>query len=259
MALGNILGSNIANICLIMGLCAIVRSLPVSRQTWRHELMILVATTLMFAGLSWDLTLSRLDGAVLLLGMSAFTVYCLYAARRHASDEPELAEGLQVMTRKESLEGSTVLGYSGLIVVSLLMLVGGADLLVGGAKPIAKALGISSTLVGLTVVAIGTSLPELATSFAAVRRKETDIVVGNVLGSNIMNILLVMGLVAMLFPIAVPADTLWRDYLSGVLLTLLLLPFLYTGRRLRRREGGVLLVLYVGYITWAWQTGALPI
>ncbi len=256
LVLGNIVGSNIANICLIMGLCAMVRSLQVSKQTWKRELMILVAVTAAFILIALNGLISRVDGLFLLVGLAAFMGFCFKIARDQKNEEPIVDEDLEAIARQKH-EQHTRLRCSGMLVVALGMLVAGADRLVVGAVGIAEAFHVSKTFIGLTFMAIGTSLPELATSIAAVRQKETDIIVGNAIGSNIFNTLCVIGLVTLLYPLDVPGIVLKRDFLTMGGLTLLLIPFLYTGQRLRRREGAILMLIYVGYIYWAWSTGGV--
>ena len=259
IALGNIVGSNVANICLVMGFCAVIRPLRVCKRTWSHELMILVAVTALFTLLAVDANLGRFDGFVLLAGLGAFTAYCFRVARLRSDEEEAVGEDIQVMVRQDgksppapeaTRESAGTVKCFIWIIVGLVMLVVGAKLLIDGAVSIALRFNISKTLIGLTLVAIGTSLPELATCFAAVRRKETDIIVGNVLGSNILNILCVIALIAILFPIDVPAVVFTRDFAVMGALTLLLIPLLRTGQRLGRREGTFFLLIYTGYMVW---------
>ncbi len=266
IALGNIVGSNVANICLVMGFCAIIRPLRVCKQTWSHELMILVAVTALFTFLAVDADLGRFDGFVLLAGLGAFTAYCFRVARLRSSEDEAVGQDIEVMVRQDSektVDPEAARGTAETvkcfvwIIVGLVLLVVGAKLLIDGAVNIALRFNISKTLIGLTLVAIGTSLPELATSFAAVRRKETDIIVGNVLGSNILNILCVIALIAVLFPIDVPAVVFTRDFAIMGALTLLLIPLLRTGKRLGRREGAFFLLLYAGYIAWLAMTSGV--
>lgn len=245
LALGNIVGSNIANIALILGLAALARPLQVrSALLWR-ETPIMIGVTMLLLALLHDGQLGRLDGVILATSAIAYTVGTYLVARRDANAEVS-AEFAQELPKTQSSTGRSVLlvftGFVGLLV--------GAHILVNGAVVIAQALGMSQVVIGLTVVAIGTSLPELATSVVAALRNDADVAFGNVLGSNILNILLILGVVATIQPIlATGLRTLDLVAMAGS--AILLYPLLWRGRILSRWEGGLLLVGYIFYLVLA--------
>ncbi|MCE8015298.1 calcium/sodium antiporter [Halomonas sp. MCCC 1A17488] len=246
LALGNGYGSNIANIGLILGLVAVVSPLAVHSSVVRRELPILVAVTLLSALLLWGGMIGRLEGGLLLVLLAAMVGYSIWQARRSGSDP--LADETE-----ESLQAHPMSLRTGIIwtFVGLLLLVLSSRLLVWGAVEIAVAFGVSDLIIGLTIVAVGTSLPELASSFSALRKGEHDLVVGNVVGSNLFNTLGVVGLAAVIHPIEAATEVLMRDWTLMTVMTLLMTVFAigWKGRpgRINRLEGAMLLALFVGY------------
>jgi cation:H+ antiporter len=244
IAIGNVVGSNIANIALILGVAALVRPLEVKAQLIRLELPLVIGVSVVLVAMLWNGVVGRAEGAALFAGVIAYTFYSVRsAARENAPDVMrEYAEALPDSTRP-------VWQYVVLTLVGLLVLVGGARLLVASAVDLARLFGLSEALIGLTIVAIGTSLPELAASMVAAAKREGDIAVGNVLGSNLFNILCVLGLAALLRPLA--ADGVSRIDLAVMLgLAVLALPIMRTGFRIGRPEGAGLVLIYVGYLAW---------
>ncbi|WP_104203524.1 calcium/sodium antiporter [Billgrantia saliphila] len=246
LALGNGYGSNIANIGLILGLMALISPLAVHSGVIRRELPILVAVTLLSAGLMWGGLVSRLEGVVLLVLLAVMIALSIWQARRSGPDPlaDETEESLQV--HPMSLRAGLIWTF-----VGLALLVLSSRVLVWGAVEIAQAFGVSDLIIGLTVVAVGTSLPELASSFSALRRNEHDLVVGNVVGSNLFNTLGVVGLAAVIAPIEVGSEVLMRDWSLMTVMTVLMAVFAigWKGRpgRINRIEGAMLLALFVGY------------
>ncbi len=242
LALGNIVGSNISNIGLVLGLAAIVRPLCARAQIIRREAPLMIGATALLCVLLLDGSLGRLDGALLLACAVAYTVFAYVSARRG-----DTAEATEEFT--EALETSSAPLWRSLLFlgVGLAALLGGANLLLDGAVSIATRLGISEVVVGLTIVAIGTSLPELATSVTAAYRNEPDVAFGNAIGSNMVNILGVLGLVALIHPFE--AQGLRPlDYAALIASAVLVLPLIARGSRLTRWEGALLLMGYVAYI-----------
>lgn len=245
LALGNIVGSNIANIALILGVAALARPLQVRSVLLRREMPVMIGVTLLLLVLLRDGELGRVDGAILTAGAIAYTVG-IYVASRRVRDAEVAAEFAQEMHEPQASTSRSVAfviaGFAGLLI--------GAHVLVNGAVLVAQALGLSQVLIGLTVIAIGTSLPELATSVVAALRNNADVAFGNVLGSNILNILLILGVVAMIQPIsATGLRTL--DLAAMVGSAALLYPLLWRGRILNRWEGAMLLAGYVAYLVLA--------
>jgi cation:H+ antiporter len=241
IALGNVVGSNIANVGLILGLAALVAPIQIQAQILRVDVPIMVGISALLLGLLWDGVVGRLNGVVLVGGAVVYTMICIWGAW----DEPQGAV-TDEFDAGVPAEGSV---WRDLLfsVGGLALLVFGARLLVSGAVTIAEAVGLSATVIGLTVVAVGTSLPELATAVVAARRGQSDIVVGNVVGSNIFNVLGILGLTACVQPVDATGLSMWD---VGVLLgfAALTLPLFWTDYTFSRREGGVLLGGYVVYV-----------
>jgi cation:H+ antiporter len=245
IALGNAFGSNITNIALILGLTALLSPIAVQSQVVRKEMPILIAVTLFTAWLLADLDLSRQD-AVLLLGVFfALMGWSIWQGLKQKADALGTEMAVELDAHAKPL-GSAVLW----LVVGLILLIVSSRFLVWGAVEVAHAFGVSDLIIGLTIVAIGTSLPELASSLIAVRKGEHDIALGNVIGSNLFNTLAVVGIAGVISPLAVPAEVLSRDILTMTLLTLILFVFCYGFRRpgrINRVEGGLLVVSFVAY------------
>lgn len=242
IALGNVVGSNIANIALILGVAALVKPLSVQTQVVRVDAPILVGVSGLFVLLLLDGTLGRLDGALLVAGIVAYVWYNLRTAGEAPADvQDEFEEDLPPPHSLWVDLGLIVLGIGGLV--------GGAHLLVEGAVAIAQGLGVGAIVIGLTIVAVGTSLPELATSVAAARRGSGDIAVGNAVGSSIFNILGILGVTVLIQPLST-ATLGWVDV--GVMFgtALLIIPLFRTDWTLSRLEGAVLVTCYVAYLAF---------
>lgn len=241
VALGNVVGSNVANIGLILGCSALISTLQVHAQVIRFDVPVLVVVSLLAGGLLIDGTLGRLDGGVLVLGLVGYVAFNLYLAQDTMSPIAR-AEFDDVIPQSRSM-GLDVLYIGG----GLAALIAGAQLMVGGAITLAQQWGLSEAVIGLTIVAVGTSLPELATSGAAAIRGEGDIAVGNAVGSSIFNVLAILGITALVHPLAEEGIRL-IDGAVMVGLAAMLLPLMRTGYVLSRWEGALLLGAYAGYI-----------
>jgi len=243
LALGNIVGSNIANILLILGISAVVVPLAVRRQLVRIDVPFLIAFGVLLVLLAADGDIGTVDGLILLAVWIGHTVLSVWLSKR--GDIP--AEAVEEEPPNVSAPVALLL-----VVLGVGLLVGGSNLLVTGAVAIASALGISSLVIGLTVVAIGTSLPELVASLAAVRKGETDLAVGNAIGSCLANIGLVLGLPALITPggLPVPGAAVSVDLPLMVAASVALLPVVYTGGRIARREGVLFVLLYAAYTVY---------
>ena len=242
ISIGNIVGSNIANIALILGVSALIRPVEVSKQVLMRDYPVMLLASVLLLALSYDGVVERWEGGVLFAGIVAYIGYSLYRALKGGGAE----EGA------EELEGvdTSKMGFNLLkVFAGIAGLAGGAYLLVESAVVIAKSLNVPDLVIGITVVAVGTSLPELATSVMAAIKGESDISVGNVVGSNIFNILLVLGLVAMILPmkIADPGKLL-IDLGVMVGVAVISWPIMRTGLRINRAEGAFFLVGYVVYM-----------
>ena len=255
LALGNVVGSNIANVLLILGLVALVTPLVVHRQlVWLDVPLMIVASLTCFA-MALDGRLGRGDGALLLAGAVAYLGFLLWMARRrpaqvpdaHLAPEPAAGDARVAPPARGGI-GRDVLW----MVAGVAMLVGGARLLVAAATQTAEAMGLSELIIGLTVVAVGTSLPEIATSVLAAVRGERDLAVGNIVGSNIFNLLLVLGGTAVLAPagIAVAPAAISFDLPVMTAVAVACLPIFFTGHRIARWEGALFLGYYVAYTAY---------
>lgn len=242
LALGNIVGSNICNVALILGVAALARPLHVRSALLKREVPLMIATTLVLVAMLHDGVLGRIDGVLLASGAVIYTVGAYRAARRDRDAEVAAEFAQELRTPQSSTVRSLVLVGGGL--GSLLI---GAHLLVSGAVVIAQGLGLSEVVIGLTVIAIGTSLPELATSLVAGLRGDADVAFGNVIGSNILNILLVLGIVAAIRPVSA-AGLQPLDLAALSVSAALLWPLMWRGAILNRWEGALLLAGYAAYL-----------
>ena len=246
MAVGNVVGSNMANLLLILGVAAVLRPIRCAPQTISRDALVALAATALFIVFALLGGLRAWHGIVLLAALVGYLWWSYRAERTGAAgaatdDAPAPPPG--------GLWIAVLLLVAGIAGVIL-----GAELLVRGGVGVARLLGVSDAVIGLTLIAVGTSLPELATVVAASRRGHGDVALGNVLGSNIFNLLAIAGGVAVITPLPVPAEILRFDVWALLAVTALLLPLMLTGRRLSRGEGAVLLLLYAVFI--AIQFGA---
>lgn len=245
IAIGNVVGSNIGNILLILGLCALICPLTTQPQALKRDGLVMMLATGLFILLAFNGSLGRFDAAVLLASLAAYLVWAYRSESGQHSPSAELhtAEAEEVT----QLPSSTMFIVVALI-GGLALLIGGSQLLLYGAVGIAQALGISEAVIGLTIVAIGTSLPELAVSVIAALRRHADVAVGNILGSNIFNLLGILGISASLPPLPLVERMASFDQWVMLGASALLIAFLYTGLRLSRGEGLLLLVGYIAYL-----------
>jgi cation:H+ antiporter len=243
IAVGNVVGSNIGNIALILGLAALIQPLRVQAQIVRVDLPILLIASVALVAILADGAVGRVEGGLLFAGLLAYIGTSLRLARREpAAVEAEFVEGMPRAGRSAALD-------AGMVAAGLALLVLGARLLVTGAVDIAEGFGLSQAVIGLTIVAIGTSLPELATSVVAALKGQGDIAVGNVVGSNLFNILGILGITALVRPLA-QSGMSSVDLGVMLVLTVVLLPLMRSGFRVSRAEGGVLVAGYAAYTTY---------
>ena len=247
LAVGNALGSNLANIGLVLGITAFITPIPISTQVLRRGLPALILVTVAASYCLIDHSLSRLDGVLLLLALVLIFTYLV----KDKAHQPNIE--LEVDT--ESIHDMSFLRAWLLFLLGLVLLIATSQLLVWGAKEVATALGISELVIGLTVVAVGTSLPELAATVASAIKGHHDMAIGNILGSNLFNLLAVMAIPGIIAPIELSPEVFYRDYLAMTGLTLLLAVMLYLHRILWNRashsigrfEGSLLLLGYAAY------------
>ena len=248
IAVGNVVGSSIFNIAFILGLCALVRPLAITGNTIRLEYPVLALVTLLCLVIVQDGEINRLDASLCLAVYVGFTAYLVSLVRQQVT----LAEAQELKAEVKEFRSSEKLPRAwvcvALVSAGAALLAAGAHATVTGASELARLLGWSERVIGLTIVSIGTGLPEVVTSLVSSVRGRSDVAISNVIGSNLFNILAILGLSAMVAPLPVQSDIIASDcwWMLGV--TLLLLPIMFTGLRVNRWEGGVLLAVYCVYL-----------
>jgi cation:H+ antiporter len=251
LAIGNVVGSNIANILLALGLAAAVGgALVVAQRIVRIDVPVMIVVSVAFFLMVLDEQLGRVEGAVLTVGLVVYVAWTVIAARRGSALAPpvELGDELEV----EALDRHSVWGDLGHVAIGLVLLVVGSQALVGSASDIAEELGVSDLLIGLTVVAVGTSLPEVATSVIAAVRGQRDLAVGNAVGSNLFNLLGVLGITAAISPNPLPVaqSAIQVDIPIMIVVAIACLPIFANGHVLHRWEGIVFFGAYLAYLAW---------
>jgi cation:H+ antiporter len=255
MALGNVVGSNIFNTLLIVGCAAMVAPMQITKATVKKDMPFTVIATVLLIAACMDFwpvasisghAISRLDGFLLLAGFAVFMYYTF----RMAANKPQ-----QAGEEKAENTGEAMNVWKGVlfVVIGLACLIFGSNLFVDSATNVARQLNISEGVIGLTIVAGGTSLPELATSVVAARKGQSAIAIGNVIGSNVFNILLILGLTATICPMQIDGITL-VDLLVMLASVLMVWGFSYTKYTVARWEGAVLVLMFLGYMAWLWQS-----
>ena len=248
LAIGNVVGSNIANVLFILGLTALIAPLVVSRQLIRLDVPIMIGASLLTFALAWDGSLGKLDGLLLFGGILVYTAFLIVSARRDKSANAD-DEFTKEFALDEPAKPYAWLLNAVLIVIGLVLLISGSNFLVEGAVSLARALGLSELVIGLTVIAVGTSMPELATSLMAVYRGERDIAVGNIVGSCIFNLLLVLGAGALVSSdgLSISPNALAFDLPVMLAVFAACLPIFFSGYRINRWEGVVFFGYYLAY------------
>jgi cation:H+ antiporter len=250
IALGNAYGSNITNIALILGVTALISPIAVHSQVVKKELPILFGVTLLAIAQLYDGDLSRMDAIVELVVFIAVMGWMTYQGMKNNSTD-ELEQDMEAELEEHAM---SLYQASIWLIAGLIFLVISSRMLVWGAVSIAQDLGVSDLVIGLTIVAIGTSLPELASSIAAARKGEHDLAVGNIIGSNLFNTLAVVGLAGVIQPMAIPAEIISRDWPLMALLTLALFAMGYARNCengiINRLEGSILVAVYTGYTVY---------
>lgn len=249
IALGNVVGSNICNIALILGVGALIRPITVHAQILKREMPLLLVASVVFVAMLWDGQIARWEGGILAAGIVIYVIASIRMARREPRPEQfdEFSEE-DVKEIKKAGAGRIVLDIL-LVVIGLVTLVYGADRMVVSGEALARIFGVPEAIIALTLIAFGTSLPELATSIVASIKNQGDIITGNAIGSCMFNLLAVVGIAALVLPLnasELNKSDLW--VMLGV--TAMVFPFLASGRGLARSEGAVLLTGYLAYCSW---------
>ena len=250
LALGNAIGSNIVNIALILGITAVIAPITVNSKIVRKEIPILLLIVLFSGYLLFDNTLTFAEGILLLIGFFALVGWSIYAAIKGKGDALESDMEDELIEHAMSLKVGIIW-----LIIGLVLLIASSRLLVWGSVGVATEFGVSDLIIGLTIVALGTSLPELAASIIAARKGEHDIAIGNVVGSNMFNILAVIGIATVISPMNnIPLEVLQRDWIVMLVLTIALLVMSYGFRAkngvINRVEGTILILCYVAYNTY---------
>jgi len=253
LAIGNAVGSNIANIGLVLGFSALVSPMLVKSTTLRREFLYMCAAIGIATVLLLDNYLSRIDGGILILCLLGSMWWIIKLAKSPLKSDPLVGEFKRELDEEQT---GSIRKSALLLLLGLVLLLAGAELLVRGSVAIAEAFGISDLVIGLTIVAVGTSLPELAASVMSVIKNEADIAVGNVIGSNMFNMLMVLGVPALIQPAEVSSDVLYRDLPVMIFLSLLMgwMVFIHDRGRFDRIEGGLLFFGFIGYQYWLFST-----
>ena len=242
IALGNVIGSNILNIALILGLSALIQPLKVDSHLVKADVPLLVGASFLLMVLLEDFHISRMEGALLILGIVFYVCGNIMTVKRTSHEEDKI-EGMEI----QEDPSKNLLRHIGLLFLGLIALALGSNFLVSGAVDLARIWGLSEALIGLTIVSIGTGTPELATALMAAYRKTADIAIGNAVGSNIFNIMFVVGLAGLVAPMDATGINSSDLYVMFGL-SLLLLPTVWTGMVLDRKEGFLFLTVYVAYM-----------
>ena len=246
IALGNVIGSNILNIALILGLSALIQPLKVDSHLVKADVPLLVGASFLLIVLLEDFHISRMEGALLLLGIVFYVCGNILTVKRTSPEEDKI-EGMGIPEDPSK----NFLRDIGFLILGLIALAFGSNFLVSGAVDLARIWGLSEALIGLTIVSIGTGTPELATALMAAYRKTADIAIGNAVGSNLFNIMFVVGLAGLVAPMDATGINSSDLYVMFGL-TILLLPTVWTGMVLDRKEGFLFLAIYVAYLYYLW-------
>ena len=246
IALGNVIGSNILNIALILGLSALIQPLKVDSHLVKADVPLLVGASFLLMVLLEDFHISRMEGALLLLGIIFYVCGNIMTVKRTSPEEDKI-EGMEIPEDPSK----NFLRDIGFLILGLIALAFGSNFLVSGAVDLARLWGLSEALIGLTIVSIGTGTPELATALMAAYRKTADIAIGNAVGSNLFNIMFVVGLAGLVAPMDATGINSSDLYVMFGL-TILLLPTVWTGLVLDRKEGFLFVAIYVAYIYYLW-------
>ncbi|QEY59535.1 calcium/sodium antiporter [Pseudomonas sp. C27(2019)] len=250
IAIGNVIGSNIFNVLIVLGLSALIIPLIVSRQLVRFDVPIMIAAGFLAWFLAMDGSYSRFDGFILFACIISYTGYLIYSSLKTWSAETTAAD--EEFSAEVNPHRFASLINAAYILAGLALLVVGSNLLVSGAVSLAQALGLSELVIGLTIIAVGTSLPELATSLMAAWKGERDMAVGNIIGSNLFNLLAVLGLAGLVSPEKIPvaSNAILFDFPVMMAVMVACLPIFFSGYRINRWEGALFLGYYVAYTSY---------
>lgn len=251
ISIGNIVGSNVANILLVLGITALVFPIAVDAKVMKRDAPLMMFATVLFAAFMFTGEISRIHSVVFLGMMVIYTIYLFRSVK--SGGDTDLLEELEEETDVEMPTWKAV----GAMLVGLVMLAVGSDVMVAGASEMARAFGVTEAMIGLTIVALGTSAPELVTCVVAAYRKHSDIAIGNIVGSNLFNIAVIGGTASMVKPIAVNPMFLTYDVWLLILVTLVLVSFMLVGKKINRVQGAIFTIGYIAYTLWQIQQGGV--
>jgi len=251
VAVGNIVGSNIANIGLILGLSALIKSISMDDTKITREYIWMMASGLVFWVLALNGFISRIEGAVLFMAIIIFALHLIKLSLKERKNHNTFDEIPSESDRLSKLSPAMRISiYSVKIIIGIAILVKGSDITIESATEIARVLGVSDIIIGLTLVAFGTSLPELATAMVSILKKEKAILIGNIIGSNIFNILFVAGSLSTLFSLPIKERIIRIDLLVMMLISIILMPMIYRSKKISRLSGLFLCIFYIFYILY---------
>ncbi len=251
MAIGNVFGSNVANLALVGGVCALIRPITVTRLAALRDIPIMLGVTFLLYGLFFNLTVGRLEGAGMLVLFAAIIFYMVQSERKVAiRDRQILKDAESVIEQAAPHPPKTMWVSLLLIVLGLICLTGGAKLTILGAVELGRRAGLSDAVIGSTIIAVGTSLPELITCVVAAFKGHDDLSIGNLVGSNIFNMLLVIGTASVVSPLTISARMAGLDYVFMLAISLLFAVLVFIGKRVNRPAGAMLVLSYVGYLVY---------
>lgn len=251
IAVGNVYGSNIANLALVGGLCALIRPISVRLGVLKREIPVMLVVALLLFPVLYNLAISRIEGAVLLIIFAVLIILTVLQSKKQIEKKPDVETELHDEIKTvQKVKPKTMWVSLVLIAVGLAGLAVGADITLRGAIVIGRKAGLSEAVIGLTIVAVGTSLPELATCLVASFRKQDDISIGNLVGSNIFNTLLVTGTAGVVSPLNITQRLVGTDYLIMVLVSAAFMVMAIIGKKISRVDGTILFCIYIGYIVY---------
>ncbi|MDD5457948.1 MAG: calcium/sodium antiporter [Phycisphaerae bacterium] len=258
IAIGNVYGSNIANLALIGGICAIISPTAIHLAVLKREIPILLVATLILAPLVFGGLITRGEGVILLIAFAAFIIITIYAAAKEAKKEPRIIAQIQQDIHQEVKTQPKKTGMNVIFVIAgLIGLAVGADIAIRGAVSIGMKIGLSQAVIGMTIIALGTSLPELATSVAATIKGHDDISIGNLIGSNIFNTLMVVGAASTIRPLEISHRLAGTDYWIMAAVTAAFVAMAALGKKLSRLDGVILVTIYIAYIGYLFGFNAI--
>ncbi len=252
ISIGNIIGSNVTNIMLVLGVTALIFPVAVEAKVLRRDTPWFMFASILFVAFCFTGTIGRVQAGALLLLIIVYLVYLFRTAR--SGVDTDLIEELEEETDVNWPSWKAI----GALLIGLVMMVAGSDQMVIGASALAREMGVTEAMIGLTIVAFGTSAPELVTCVMAAYRKHSDIAIGNIIGSNLFNVATITGVAGLVKPIYVNPAFLQYDMWMLLLASMILVAFMVTGRKICRKEGTLLFIGYIGYTLWQIQQGSVP-